>query len=212
MTTPAKKNLKTADEQIATLHALGTDCLMAVGEGRPGMSTVAIAEITGRQHKDVLKKTRKFLEEIGAVLAEDHKGRPVNIYESSEGQPVGQRNFAPSSEAPIDAQESTYLNAQGKEQPILVLSRDVAQALLATYNSKLSFATAVHLNHVLDQLDPERGLKSVTATIAETLTAAAEIRERDRYAWAKLGRTRTPWPVCPLRSPVGTSPRTRPRS
>ncbi|MEW5547598.1 Rha family transcriptional regulator [Pseudomonas soli] len=172
-TTTKKKNLKTADEQLATLHSLGTDCLIAVGEGRPGMSTVTIAEITGRPHDAVLKKARKFLKEIGAAVAGDPNGRLVNFNESSLGM--------------VDAQESTYLNAQRKEQPMMVLSRDVAQALLGTYNAKLAFATTVHLNHLLDQLDPERGLKSVTATIAETLTAATEIRERERCAWAKLG-------------------------
>lgn len=173
MTTPTKQNLKTADEQLATLHALGTDCLMAVGEGRPGMSTVTIAEITGRPHNDVLKKARKFLKEIGAVLAEAASKDQGKISSISEG--------------PVDAQESTYLDAYGREAAMLVLSRDVAQALLGTYNAKLAFATTVHLNHLLDQIDPERGLKSVTATIAETLAVAAEIRERERCAWAKIG-------------------------
>lgn len=155
------KALKAVDDQIETLKTMGQNALSIVGEGRPGMTTVTIAEITGRQHKDVLKKARKFLEDIEATVG-------------------GQRKLAPSPE-PVDAQESTYLNAQGKEQPMLVLSRDVAQSFLGTYNAKLAFATTVHLNHLLDQIDPSRSQAPVVATIAATLEAASEIRERCPY-------------------------------
>lgn len=157
----ATKTLKTVDDQIETLKAMGQGALSVVGESRPGMTTVTIAEITGRQHNDVLKKARKFLEDIEAAVG-------------------GQGNFSQSSE-PVDAQESTYLNAQRKEQPMLVLSRDVAQAFLGTYNAKLAFATTVHLNHLLDQIDPSRSQVPVAATIAATLEAASEIRERCPY-------------------------------
>ncbi|VVO47884.1 hypothetical protein PS874_00004 [Pseudomonas fluorescens] len=165
MTRP-KAALKTVDDQIESLKALGQNALSLVGEGRSGMTTVTIAEITGRQHKDVLKKARKFLEDIEATVG-------------------GQRKFAPSSEL-VDAQEFTYLNEQHKEQPMLVLSRDVAQAFLGTYNAKLAFATTVHLNHLLDQIDPLRSMSSVTSTIAETLKAAGAIRERERCDWTAL--------------------------
>lgn len=154
------KALKAVDDQIETLKAMGQGALSVVGEGRPGMTTVTIAEITGRQHNDVLKKARKFLEDIEATVE-------------------GQGKFSQSSE-PVDAQESTYLNAQRKEQPMLVLSRDVAQAFLGTYNAKLAFATTVHLNYLLDQIDPSRSQAPVVATIAATLGAASEIRERER--------------------------------
>lgn len=152
------KTLKTVDDQIETLKAMGQGALSVVGESRPGMTTVTIAEITGRPHDAVLKKARKFLKDIEATV-----GRLGKIYES-----------------PLDAQESTYLNAQRKEQPMLVLSRDVAQAFLGTYNAKLAFATTVHLNHLLDQIDPSRSQVPVAATIAATLEAASEIREREK--------------------------------
>lgn len=154
------KALKAVDDQIETLKAMGQGALSVVGESRPGMTTVTIAEITGRPHDAVLKKARKFLKDIEATV-----GRLGKIYESSE---------------PVDAQESTYLNDQRKEQPMLVLSRDVAQAFLGTYNAKLAFATTVHLNHLLDQLDPSRSQAPVVATIAATLEAASEIREREK--------------------------------
>ena len=153
-----KAALKTIDDQIESLKTMGQGALSSIGEGRPGMTTVTIAEITGRQHNDVLKKARKFLEDIEATVG-------------------GQGKFSQSS---VDAQEATYLNAQSKEQPMLVLSRDVAQAFLGTYNAKLAFATTVHLNHLLDQIDPSRSQAPVVATIAATLEAASEIRERER--------------------------------
>lgn len=165
MTKP-KAALKTVDDQIESLKALGQNALSVVGEGRPGMTTVTIAEITGRRHDDVLKKARKFLKDIEATVVSLGK-----ISESSE---------------PIDAQESTYLNARRQEQPMLVLSRDVAQAFLGTYNAKLAFATTVHLNHLLDQIDPQRSMSSVTSTISETLKAAGAIRERERCDWTAL--------------------------
>ena len=152
------KTLKTVDDQIETLKAMGQGALSVVGEGRPGMTTVTIAEITGRPHYDVLKKARKFLKDIEATV-----GR--------------QGNF---SESPLDAQEATYLNTQGKEQPMLVLSRDAAQSFLGTYNAKLSFATTVHLNHLLDQIDPSRSQVPVEVSLAATLEAASEIREREK--------------------------------
>lgn len=153
------KALKAVDDQIETLKTMGQGALSVVGESRPGMTTVTIAEITGRPHDAVLKKARKFLKDIEATV-----GRLGKIYES-----------------PLDAQEATYLNAQRKEQPMLVLSRDVAQAFLGTYNAKLAFATTVHLNHLLDQIDPSRSQVPVVATIAATLEAASEIRERCPY-------------------------------
>lgn len=158
--------LKTVAEQIESLKALGQGALSIFGEGRPGMTTVSIARITGRQHKDVLKKARKFLEDIEATVE-------------------GQRKYAPSSE-PVDVQESTYINAQGKKQPMLVLSRDVAQAFLGTYNAKLAFATTVQLNYLLDQIAPLRSMSSVTATIMDTLKAAEAIREIERCNWKAL--------------------------
>lgn len=159
-TTKPKAALKTVDDQIEALKTMGQNALSIVGEGRPGMTTVTIAEITGRRHDDVLKKARKFLEDIGATVG-------------------GLGNFAESSEL-VDAQESTYHNAQRKEQPMLVLSRDVAQAFLGTYNAKLAFATTVHLNHLLNQIDPSRSQAPVAVTLAATLEAASEIRERER--------------------------------
>lgn len=153
-----KAALKAIDDQIESLKVLGQGALSMIGEGRPGMTTVTIAEITGRRHNDVLKKARKFLKDIEATVA-------------------GQGSFSQSS---VDAQEATYLNAQSKEQPMLVLSRDVAQAFLGTYNAKLAFATTVHLNHLLDQIDPSRSQAPVAVTIAGTLKAASEIRERER--------------------------------
>ncbi|WP_047302457.1 Rha family transcriptional regulator [Pseudomonas fluorescens] len=152
------KTLKTVDAQIETLKVMGQGALTTLGNSRPGMTTVTIAEITERRHDDVLKKARKFLKDIEATV-----GRAGNF-----------------AGTPLDAQEATYQDIQGKERPMLVLSRDVAQALLGTYNAKLAFATTVHLNHLLDQLDPSRSQVPVVATIAATLEAASEIREREK--------------------------------
>lgn len=164
----ATKQLKSVDDQIDSLKALGHDALSTVGSGRPGMTTLSIAEITGVAHHNVLRKARKFLEDIGVAA-----GGLIKFDESCDAT----LNLTPSS---MDAQEMTYLNAQGKAQPMIVLSRDVAQAFLGTYNAKLAFATTVHLNHLLDEVDPERINASVLETIAATVEAAGEIREREK--------------------------------
>ena len=173
------KTLKTVDAQIETLKVMGQGALTTLGNSRPGMTTVTIAEITERRHDDVLKKARKFLKDIEATV-----GRAGNF-----------------AGTPLDAQEATYQDIQGKERPMLVLSRDVAQSFLGTYNAKLAFATTVHLNHLLDQIDTSRSQAPVVATIAATLEAASEIREREKdirsAALKGINKGRTKRPLSP---------------
>lgn len=160
-TVKTRKPLKTVDEQIETLKGMGQEVLAMIGKGRPGMTTVTIAEITGRPHDSVLKKARKFLSEIGGTV-----GDRVN-----------------SDEIFCDAQETVTLDSYKREQPALILSRDVAQAFLATYNAKLVFALTVCLNGLLNEIDPDRAHRSDTALIAEALQLAEAIREKERCDW-----------------------------
>lgn len=79
--------------------------------GLPGMSSLEIAEITGKRHDRVLKDTRKMLEELGLIGV-------VKIDASS---------FV----------ETSYRNSQNKAQPMVILDKELTFTLITGYSVKL---------------------------------------------------------------------------
>lgn len=80
--------------------------------GLPAMSSLEIAEITGKRHDRVLKDTRKMLEELGLIGV-------VKIDASS--------SFV----------ETSYQNSQNKAQPMVILDKELTFTLIAGYSVKL---------------------------------------------------------------------------
>jgi len=79
--------------------------------GFPGMSSLEIAEITGKRHDRILKDSRKMLEELGLIGV-------VKIDASS---------FV----------ETSYQNSQNKAQPMFILDKELTFTLIAGYSVKL---------------------------------------------------------------------------
>ena len=81
--------------------------------GLPGMSSLEIAEITGKNHKHVLRDIQKMLKELGL----------------EEGPDLG---------SPIQWVETKYLTAQNKALPMVILDKRRTFTLLSRYSFKLA--------------------------------------------------------------------------
>jgi phage regulator Rha-like protein len=79
--------------------------------GLPGMSTLEIAEITGKRHDRVLKDSRKMLEELG----------PIGFVKTDASSFV----------------ETSYQNSQNKTQPMVILDKELTFTLITGYSVKL---------------------------------------------------------------------------
>jgi phage regulator Rha-like protein len=136
--------------------------------GLPAMSSLEIAEITGKKHRDVLRDIRKMLNEVGALL----RG--------------------------LQCVETSYRDSQNKSQPLIVLDKELTFTLLTGYNATLRLlvnrrwlelegsgferisvqATVVHL--VEREKDIRRdALKSLKRNTPKKLTA--EQKEFQKY-------------------------------
>lgn len=88
------------------------------------MSSLEIAELTGKRHDSVLRDVRKMLNEL--------KIQPVDLGQSKFGQSdLGLHKFEESSF------EGTYINQQGKKQPCYNLPKEETLCLVAGYSTVL---------------------------------------------------------------------------
>lgn len=90
-------------EKIAQAGVVGSTTL----NGLPGMSSLEIAEVTGKTHKHVLRDIKKMLKEIGPHL--------------------GQCQF-------VDTQAP---DGYGRYQPLIVLDKELTFTILTGYNATL---------------------------------------------------------------------------
>ncbi|KPW95561.1 MULTISPECIES: Rha family transcriptional regulator [Pseudomonas syringae group] len=97
-------------ERIATTGSVAATTL----NGLPGMSSLEIAEITGKRHAHVLRDIRKMLDELGRT--------------GGNGSRFG----------PVDFVESTYRDSKGQARPLTVLAKELTFTLLSRYSFKLT--------------------------------------------------------------------------
>ena len=102
-------NTATIFENISKAGAVSPTTL----NGLPAMTSLEIAEITGKQHGHVLRDISKMLKELDLV-------GPSKFGESSA--------FV----------ETSYKNSQGKTQPLSILDKELTFTLLSRYSFKLS--------------------------------------------------------------------------
>lgn len=89
------------------------------------MTSLEVAEITGKNHADILRDIRDEIDKLGVE--------------------IGQSIFA----------ESSYLNSQNKKQPMYNLTRDGVLQLGARYDAKLRFTLIQRMNKLEEQLTPK---------------------------------------------------------
>ncbi len=79
--------------------------------GLPGMSSLEIAEVSGKRHDRVLKDARKMLEELGSI----------GVVKTDASSFV----------------ETSYQNSQNKAQPMVILDKELTFTLITGYSVKL---------------------------------------------------------------------------
>lgn len=97
-------------EKIASAGSVAATIL----NGLPGMSSLEIAEITGKRHAHVLRDIRKMLDELG--------------HDEVNGSKFGSVDFV----------ESTYKDSKGQTRPLIVLAKELTFTLLSRYTFKLA--------------------------------------------------------------------------
>lgn len=113
------------------------------------MTSREIAEVTGKQHRNVMADIRKMVNDL-----------------TKEGIEIGVLSF----------QQSSYINSQNKQQPMLVIDKDLTMNLILSYSAPLRFKVIKRVG----ELEAENkmlteGMVAITQT--ETLEAAHGIAE-----------------------------------
>lgn len=103
-------------ENIAKVEAIAPTTL----NGLPGMSSLEIAEITGKNHKHVLRDITKMLTEL--ELIDESKSGPVNTPASEE----------------VKFARARYRDAKGESRPLTILNKELTFTLLSRYSFKLA--------------------------------------------------------------------------
>ena len=85
------------------------------------MTTLQFAELTNTQHKDVLDKARKLLSDLGIKSAE----------------------ISADLQRDAQAYESSYMDTQNRQQPMLILNKSLSMVLAGQYEPKIAYAVTV---------------------------------------------------------------------
>lgn len=127
--------------------------------GLPGMSSLEIAEITGKQHGHVLRDIFKMLKELELIDAP----KLVEVSASKSGA----ANFI----------QTHYRDAQGKTRPLSILDKELTFTLLSRYSFKLS-------NMIVKRWLELEGLGFERVSVQAAVVHL--IRERERCDWSAL--------------------------
>ncbi|SED25799.1 Phage regulatory protein Rha [Pseudomonas mohnii] len=104
------------------------------------MTTVEIAELTGKAHKNVLADARKVIEMIGGL-----KSQPSSLGYS----------------------EATYTNKQNKEHPMLVLDKHLTFTLITGYDTGLRHNVVGRWIELEQVANPAFAAQAITETLNE---------------------------------------------
>lgn len=104
------------------------------------MTTVEIAELTGKAHKNVLADARKVIEMIGGL-----KSQPSSLGYS----------------------EATYTNKQNREHPMLVLDKHLTFTLITGYDTGLRYNVVGRWIELEQAANPAFAAQAITATLNE---------------------------------------------
>lgn len=88
--------------------------------GLPGMSSLEIAEITGKRHDNILRDIAKMLVELDLIDA--LKSEDVNVLQTESGKFL----------------QTQYKDAKGESRPLSILNKELTFTLLSRYSFKLS--------------------------------------------------------------------------
>jgi len=119
--------------------------------GLPGMSSLEIAAITGKDHSRVLKDVRKMLKELDLVGA----GK------------TDASSFV----------ETSYQTIQNKTQPMVILDKELTFTLITGYSITLRHLVVKRWSAMEFEKDPTTALKSVQETVVHLVEREKDSRQ-----------------------------------
>ncbi len=125
------------------MNSININQIKTTLNGLPGMSSLEIAEITGKDHSRVLKDVRKMLKELDLLGA----GK------------TDASSFV----------ETSYQSTQNKALPMVILDKDLTFTLITGYSIKLRHLVVKRWSALEVEQDPTAGLKSVQDTVVHLL-------------------------------------------
>src|SRR5690625_2622226 len=116
------------------------------------MSSLDIAEVTGKRHADVMRDVRREVEELGVE--------------------IGQRIFA----------QSSYVNKQNKEQPCYTFGKKGAMQLALKYDAKTRFRVIEYVEELESHKQPQLNVADDKSDELEVKRQSAEARLKNANA------------------------------
>ena len=130
------------------------------------MTTLEIAELTNKLHKNVLTDVRSVIEKINELESE-----PVKI---------GELKSKPSSFTGLKSQlsESSYKDSTGRSLPMMVLSKDLVNVLMCGYSVEHAIKVINHINHLeLENEHLSQGIAAIKDIMWEVINGQAYVSQ-----------------------------------
>lgn len=153
------------------MNSINIDQIKATGHvttinGLPGMSSLEIAEITGKDHSRVLKDARKMLKELDLLGA----GR------------TDASSFV----------ETCYQSTQNKAQPMVILDKDLTFTLITGYSIKLRHLVVKRWSALEVEKDSTAVLKSVQDTVVHLVESEKDNYREAMRAMKRAPQSQSP--------------------
>lgn len=136
--------------------------------GLPGMSSLEIAEITGKRHDRILKDVRKMLEDLGLI----------GVVKTDASSFV----------------ETSYQNSQSKAQPMVILDKELTFTLITGYSVKLRHLI---IKRWLELEGAGFECVSVQASVVHLIESEKDNRRAALQAINKASKKAPRRPLCP---------------